>query len=504
MEKDPITLAEAQLEIRALRAENAALKSKLAEVIAENEVLRSENAELKSKLAEVSSELSKIKEFLGLHSQNSSKPPSSDQKKSNKPKGSSGQGHGGQKGHQGHYRKVWPEEDLTEQIICPPVSECPCGGQVDIRSGRIRHQVFELPEIQPEVREYQILSGVCCGCGQTHRGQLPAGVPTGMVGPRLMAWMGLLASYLHLSKAKIQFLIQELLGVSLSTATISAQEETLSEALKPICEEALAAIQSAEYLHLDETGFRQGNTDGQNPTNKKAWIWTAVSAHITVFLIQLGRGKKQAQQLISDDFSGVVASDRWCSYAWIPIHRRSFCWAHLLREFRRLAERENEAQWIAEDLITATQDVFRWHQAWQHGELSEIEYQNRIQLLRADVQTHLQHGAVFVKHSDPILAQSGAFFQRLLKEEVALWVHADSKNIEPSNNKAERALRPLVVWRKVCYCTQSLRGSEFLQRVFTVIATCQQQQRNTLHFLTQTIQAHLKLGTAPSLIPICP
>jgi transposase len=258
MEKEPTTLEEALAENRLLRAENAAL--------------RAENTELKARLA-------KVEEMLGLNSQNSSKPPSSDMKKPLKKLGSLGRPRGGQKGHEGAHRELWPEESLTEQIACPPVEHCLCGGRVALQAGMERRQVFELPEIQPEVREYQILTGTCCACGQTHRGQLPVGVPTGIVGPRLMAWMGMLASYFHLSKAKIQLLIQELLSIRLSTGTISAQEETITEALIPIYNEAHAAIQQSGFLHVDETGFRQGNTDGNNPKGTKAWIWTAVSAH---------------------------------------------------------------------------------------------------------------------------------------------------------------------------------------------------------------------------------
>ena len=473
----------------------------LEEALAENRLLRAENAELKAKLTEVSAELSRIKEILGLNSQNSSKPPSSDTKKPIKKLGSLGRSRGGQKGHQGTHRELWPEELLTEQIECLPVNQCPCGGLVSIQAGRERHQVFELPEIQPEVKEYQLLSGICCNCGKAHRGHLPAGVPTGMVGPRLMAWMCFLASYFHLSKAKIQLLVFELMGVSLSTGTISAQEESVSEVLKPIWEEAQTAIQSSAYLHVDETGFRQGNADGNNPTGTKAWIWTAVSAHITLFLIQLGRGKQQSQNLMGETFLGIVCSDRWCSYAWIPIFRRSLCWAHLLRDFQRLAERNNAIAPIAEHLIGATQEVFEWHQAWKQGDATDVEYHERARLIRADVQTQLQAGAAFANDSDKLLAKSAAVCQHLLKDQVALWTHTYSKEIEPSNNKAERALRPLVVWRKVCYGTQSLRGSEFLQRIFTVIASCQQQQRRILDFLTQAIQAHLKLGSAPSLVP---
>ena len=473
----------------------------LEEALAENRRLRAENAELKAQLAEVKAELAKIKELLGLNSQNSSKPPSSDTKKPAKKLGSLGRSRGGQKGHEGAYRELWPEESLTEQIACPPVELCSCGGRVELQSGMNRRQVVELPEIQPEVREYNILSGVCCGCGKKYQGQLPAGVPKGIVGPRLMAWMSFLASYFHLSKVKIQLLVFELMGVQLSTGTISSQEDLVSSALEPVYAEAHAHIQSAAYLHVDETGFRQGNADGNNPKETKAWIWTAVSTHVTLFLIQLGRGKTQAQNLMGETFLGTVCSDRWGAYAWIPIYRRSLCWAHLLRDFQRMAERDNALRPIAEHLIGATRDVFEWHQAWKQDELTDAEYHGRVRLIRADVETHLQAATAFANDSDTLLAQSAAFCQRLLKDQVALWTHTYSKEIEPSNNKAERALRQLVVWRKVCYGTQSLRGSEFLQRIFTVIASCQQQRRGILHFLTQAVKAHLMSDKPPSLVP---
>lgn len=494
MENEPTTLDAALDENRRLRSENAALRTEVAE-------LRAENAELKAKLTEVSAELLRIKEILGLNSQNSSKPPSSDMKKPLKKLGGLGRPRGGQKGHQGTHRELWPEELLTEQIECPPVKQCPCGGRVELQSGVARRQVFELPEIQPEVREYKILSGVCCTCGKNHQGPLPVGVPKGIVGPRLMAWMSFLASYFHLSKVKIQLLVFELMGVHLSTGTISSQEDLVSGALEPIYAEAHTHIKTAAYLHVDETGFRQGNADGNNPKATKAWIWTAVSTHVTLFLIQLGRGKTQAQRLMGEAFLGTVCSDRWGAYAWVPIYRRSLCWAHLLRDFQRMAERDNALTPIAEHLIGATRDVFEWHQAWKQDELTDAEYHGRVRLIRADVEIQLNAATAFTNDSDKLLAQSAAFCQRLLKDQVALWTHTYSKEIEPSNNKAERALRQLVVWRKVCYGTQSLRGSEFLQRIFTVIASCQQQQRGILHFLTQAVKAHFMSDSPPSLVP---
>ena len=121
-------------------------------------------------------------------------------------------------------------------------------------------------------------------------------------------------------------------------------------------------------VHVDETGFRQGNSDGQNPENKKAWAWTMVSKSLTLFRICLGRGQAHAKELLGEEFKGAAAvgklasrtdgdstaiacSDRWSGYNWLPLEQRALCWAHLVREFRRMSERPGESAEIGEALM---------------------------------------------------------------------------------------------------------------------------------------------------------
>lgn len=97
--------------------------------------------------------------------------------------------------------------------------------------------------------------------------------------------------------------------------------------------------------------------------------------------------------------------------------------------------------------------------------------------------------------------KTAATCQELLKIEAALWTFVRVPGIDPTNNAAERALRHAVQWRKTSYGTDSVAGSHFVENVLTVVATCRQQERNVLDYLTRCCQALYAETPPPSLLP---
>jgi transposase len=95
----------------------------------------------------------------------------------------------------------------------------------------------------------------------------------------------------------------------------------------------------------------------------------------------------------------------------------------------------------------------------------------------------------------------GSLCADLVPSWVAVWTFLDAEGIEPTNNAAERALRPAVLWRKGCYGTQSAGGSRFVERMLTISATCQQHQRLLLRFLVDAVTAYWANQPAPKLLP---
>jgi len=477
------------------------LEERVAQLEQENAMLRAENAALRAENTELKERLRQIEELLGLNSKNSSKPPSSDLKGKSKLGSLKPKNRGGQKGHKGHHRELWPQDKVSETVLCPPQNQCSCGGEIHLTGKAYIHESFELPEIEPIVTHYHLQSGCCQSCKQGYQGQLPEGVPTGILGPHLLALSGLLSSHYALSKEKICLLFQDLLGVPLSPGALSRNEQLLSEALSTSYDEIHEALKASSVVHVDETGFRQGNSDGQNPEKKKAWAWTMVSKSLTLFRICLGRGQVHAKELLGEDFKGIACSDRWSGYNWLPLEQRALCWAHLVREFRRMSERPGESAEIGEALMEHGYQVFWDWRRYQAGEIQRCTFKQYMRGLRRQIHLLLKQGANYAaeKGKKSERAQTASTCRALLKVESALWTF-EREEIEPSNNRAERAIRPLVVLRKVCYGTQSEQGSRLIERLFSVVRSCRQQNRSVLAFMKQCIEAYLGVGTMPSLV----
>lgn len=443
-------------------------------------------------LGQMQARILELEEQLRLTSRNSSKPPSSDSPGTERrypERQRSGRRRGGQPGHPGVKRALVPLTEVDQVYPCWPVERCPCGGEIRVADAPCeRHQVFELPPLRPQVIEYQRYAGVCTGCGQRWEGALPAGVPRGQFGPGVLALMALLAGEYHLSVRQIQRLLQDLFHLDIGLGTVSQAQEPVSNALAGVVEDLQAAVRRAPVVNIDETGHRQGRL--------RQWLWVAVSATQSVFRIDAHRNQAAAQALVGKDFAGVAVSDRHSAYGWLAPSHRQLCWAHLLRDFQRIAERPGRAGEIGADLLAYGRGLFAlWHR-WHDGLLTRDQFEQFMGLLRQLVELTLTAGA---SCGHPATEHT---CQNLLDLKEALWTFVDTPGVDPTNNAAERALRGSVIRRKLSFGTQSIRGNRFIERLSTVAATCRQQGRVVLAYLREAIEAFLFGRSAPPLVPV--
>jgi transposase len=351
-----------------------------------------------------------------------------------------------------------------------------------------RHQVFELPAIRPHVTEYQRYAGVCTDCGQRWEGTLPAGVPRGQFGPGVLALIALLAGEYHLSTRQIQRLFQEGFHLNMGIGTVSQAQAPVSAALAAVVTEAQGTVRQAKVVNVDETGHRQGV--------KRQWLWVAGSATQSVFRIDPHRNQAAVKALLGTDCAGTIGSDRHCAYGWVAPTHRQLCWAHLLRDFHRMAERSGSAGDIGAELLAYGRALFvLWHR-WHDGLLSRAQFEQFMSLLRQVVKLTLTAGA----HCGHPATEHTC--QNLLELEEALWTFVNTPGVDPTNNAAERALRGYVIRRKLSFGSQSTRGNQFIERVSTVVATCRQQGRAVLAYLHNAIAAFLFGCPALPLVPV--
>jgi transposase len=218
-----------------------------------------------------------------------------------------------------------------------------------------------------------------------------------------------------------------------------------------------------------------------------------VTPLVTVFLIHARRSTVAAKELLRS-FAGILISDRWSAYNFIDAARRQLCWAHLLRDFEWIAEFGAEA--LGKALVDETKRMFRWWHILREGGLTRSGFQKRMAPLMKRVEALLEEGAM-CDHK-----KTAGKCRKILELRVALWTFVRIEGVEPTNNAAERALRPAVIWRKLSFGSASERGSRFAERIMTVATTCRQQGRSVLEYLVAACEAHARGGPAPSLLPV--
>ncbi len=424
-----------------------------------------------------------LQEKLKVDSRNSSKPPSSDGPGSGNraQRRASDRKRGAQKGHPGAYRALLPQAQVDAVHDCAPAEVCGCGGAVSVQGKPVRHQVFDIPPVAAVVNEYRLYSGRCSRCGLGHRATLPAGVPSGQIGPRALALIGVLGTRFHLTQGKIRDLLAQTLGLDFSIGAISQAHGKVAEALKAPLTEATASLCKAPVLHLDETRYpREGSAN---------WVWAAVQPKLAVFSILPSRARYVAQELIGAEPRAVVVSDRYAAYSYIDASQRQVCWAHLIRDFTRIAQRAGQPGRIGRRLLGLACVMFRWR---ARGKVSAEDFEPISRRLRLA----LQQGAL--QRSCTRTANTCA---NLLKLWPALWGFITHVSVEPTNNAAEQALRGIVLKRKISGPTRARRVDNFIARGFSAHESCRRQGLDLWDYLQRAVLAWINKLPHPSLLP---
>lgn len=448
-------------------------------------------ASYQQQLGQLQAQLADLQARLNQNSLNSSKPPSSDPPSAppRPVKTPRGRVRGAQAGHERHERPIPEPDTIDEQRDYYP-DTCPCchddlsSNHTDVCLQQTQY-VWELPVVAPIITAHHYHTVCCRGCGALVTAQRPDDLPPGAFGPRVAATVALLHGRYRISHREVRDLLDALYGLPISLGAVANLQGAVSVALAPVFDEVQTAVAAAPALNVDETGWKQAG--------KSHWLWTVVSAVATLFCVTKTRSGKTLRAIIGDAYGGSITSDRGSWYLWLDDARHQLCWAHLIRNFRGLAERyAGLAEW-ADDVVAVSGLVFRlWH-SYRGGTMTRAELQAAMEPVQAILHALLQQGS---QRAD---AGTG-MCRELLAHWDALWTFVRVSGVEPTNNAAEQALRPAVLWRKGCFGAQSDGGNRFVERILTVSATCRQQQRHLLTFLTDAVEASWQGRLAPRLL----
>ena len=452
------------------------------------EVYERQLAVLREQVAQIEdlkAELAELRERLGQNSNNSSKPPSSDPPHQLKTtlNESKDRKRGAQVGHRGQSRKLKAIAQVDRVIDLRPVGCAHCGHLLlGDDPAPARHQVSEVPRCKARVTEYRRHRLRCLVCGEINQAAWPEDMPSGSFGPRTQAIVAYLTARLTASHRDVAEAMDVLHGIKLGLGSVSAVQQRVSQSLQAIVEQARQYVVNQASQNVDETSWPEAD--------KSKWLWVNATKDMTFYHLLEGRATKQAKQVISEQAKSIIGTGRFGAYNWLPARRRQICWAHLKRDFQAMAERGGDSTRVGESLLKEVEDVFKlWHEL-RDAKMSRKEFQACLEPVKQRVKRLLNQGAS-CEHK-----KTRHTCQRILKLRNSMWRFVQVEGIEPTNNRAERALRRAVMWRRKSFGTKSESGSRYVERILTVMMSLRQQGRDVLEYLTL-----LCSGQSLSLLP---
>ena len=430
---------------------------------------------LQKEKEELKDSLEKLK---NRSSQNSSVPPAADQlkKPSDKSKRKKGRKRGPKYDHPGRTRNGFGEPDQVDKI---ELDSCPvCGADVSSVEGAPKNvqQVAELVEQPVSIREYHRLLYRCSKCGWSGYAPLPWGVKEGFsYGGRLSSIVGWLGYGGNLTWRKQEYFVEYVLGVPISQGSLAKMHLWFQESLEPSYQKWLAYVQQPGVRCVDETTYC---IDGI-----KYWLWVATSDAVCALLLAPTRSSASLEQLLGKDFQGVLSSDCFSAYGPQSAAAKQKCLAHLERDLeaittsrfagnREFAERVRQVLWTA-------RCIYRDYHA---GKLSIEAIASQRRVLESELQAVLDLPATGGWPAD---AQRLA--HRIKRHWNEWFTFLSHPEVKPDNNDAERAIRPVVVHRKVSGGARSDWGAQLVAQMFSFLETVRLQGGSAVDQLCQLL-----------------
>ena len=427
-----------------------------------NKQLHEENEQLKNEIELLKAKIKELEARLAQY-ENAHTPPSlrrgrnrkKDQDKNDK-------GKPGQKvGHKGLTRPYATPDRQVEVTM----DRCPdCG--TDLGSPfRIDSKIVEeIPEPQPIiVTEYKIAHYRCPCCRKEVAAKDPGCPHEGKFGNNVIAQATLLKYEDRIPHRKIHDAMMRIFGLKISPATIFDLTRRAADAIRSEYDAILSKIRSAQILYVDETSIHvQG---------ERHWIWTFSTPSESFFVIRKSRGMKVLMEVLTRRFKGIIVCDGWKPYARFT-NRIQRCWAHLLRESKDIAEKFEEAI----PLHNALKELYEiLTEALENDPPPEVR-KTLWQLAREA----LRHW-IMKEYS---IEKVRKFIGKINNGFDYWFTFIINPGVEPTNNRAERALRPHVVLRKILGTLRNDKGTSIHERIMTTLATWGQNGLNCLQMLT--------------------
>jgi transposase len=442
------------------------------------EQLLARNAELEALVLRQAAEITRLSAEVerlrspgpsGKTPQNSSLPPSAATPPNRSP--APAKQRGAKKGHPGRSRRrCQPDQSFDLR----PTHCRWCGADLSGVPGHLRgrSQQVELPPVKPQVIEIARYRCRCPNCGARNTAALPSGWnPRQRFGPRLQGLLAYLHHHQHVGYARLRQLLGDLFGLAISEGAVAASLARCGRALKAAHAAIREQVRGSPAVGSDETRQR---VSGQN-----RWSWVVQSHRAAYHWVGESRATKELLAFFDGVCPEVQGSDCFSAQLASPVATKQVCMAHQLRDLQYAEERGD--QQYAPKMARLIRIAIRLSK--RRTDLGDQRYAHQAGRLR-----RLGHGLGWALRVEN--AFGAALQERYQRLERHWWVFLEREDVEPTNNASERALRPVVVHRKVIGGFRSEWGAEGYARFISVAQTAQKHGQAILPTLLQILAPH--------------
>lgn len=432
--------------------------------------LRAENSKLRERVSELESELAQ-------EQRNGKRQAAPFRRRTRKPK-SEHKPSGRPPGHD-PARRAEPEH--VDETVHAPLGECcfDCRGSF-VDCAQHVHYVIDIPQVLPIVTKYITESGTCSRCGQRWNSH-PPGLPsfaTGaagiMLGHRATALAAQMRTQLGVPLRKIANFFGQVFALPVSHGGVLGLLKRAKKALEPTRNRLVEQLRTSSRVCVDETGWRMAN--------ESAWAWVFTNSDTTCYVVDKGRGSGVVLSLLGSDFKGVLQSD--CFLAYLPLpYKKAKCLAHILKALKEVEALQTKgAVRFSRKAVKLLKDAILYER--HREQLGSDLYKALCFYLEERLDRLLAW-----KITDP---KNLKLAKRLRRYRSEWFTFLYQEDVEPTNNLAERQIRPFVLQRKISAGNRSEWGAALQAQIMSVFSTAVQRGVNFIDLLLRALaQPHL-------------
>lgn len=455
-----------QQKLRRLTARSDELEAENGRLKGEVQTLREENAKLKDRVTELEEELRAAhRQAAPFRRREPLKKPDCEKKRPGRPPG-----------HAGEYRR---RPEVIDQEVEVPLEGCPHCQRPLLGLEKREQYIEEIPPVRPVCVKVTTWAGVCPKCGEVEsrhplQTSRAVGAAGNHLGPRAQALAVLLSHRSGLTMSRTCQVLRDLCGLKLSRGGLAHLLQRAGHKLEPFVRDIWEQIRQSAAVFADETSWYVGRPG--------CWLWVFTTPQVTLYRVEASRGSDVVEETLGEDFAGMLVSDCLASYNSIDCKKHK-CIAHHLRALNEQQEALARRGVSSTELTmwkVLLQDVIA---TWKRRDrMTPPAYALKV--------LQLQRGVENLLARSPPEPEEVRFRDRMRRQRDHLLGCLQNPAAEPTNNRAERDLRPAVIDRKLSCGNKTEAGKRAWETLRSVVTTLEKQDLDPLDTLTP----HLRLA----------